>query len=133
MKTAWKITYRFINRVIWSTQYKREILINEIKQTLEDTLREIAEKEEVEILNLDIYAYYVDITIECDPRKSLHKVIKSMKQGTAAALKEKHPELIKKMSAIWSGKYITSSEGHMTKSEIADFLGKEKTRKVNQK
>lgn len=123
MKTTDNITYETPFRVVWCTRQKRILLTDpEVVSSLRVCLHQIAEENEVEIRKLNIHPYFVDMVLECDPRKSQHSVIKILKHRSGSYLLEKFPELKKKTRCMWSMQYLISSTGGVTDEDIKQYI-----------
>lgn len=124
LKTKGNLTYRCVYRAVWFTQRTRRIFEDEtLRNDLQLLLWEATNALSVDVISCEILPDGVDIRIGFDPRRPLHKTIKDIKNKTAGGLKARHPELKRRMSSIWTYKYLASTEGALTEEEIAEYHG----------
>ncbi len=124
-----EITFNCVYHVVWCTQYKRPVLDKVISKTVMEALKDIAAANDYGIDNLAVYPDHVELVIKLNPKKSIHSAVKILKNKSASAIGCEHPEIKKISSSIWTRKYIVSTEGILTRTEIKDFLKNQKTRK----
>ena len=124
-----EITYNCVYHVVWCTQYKRPVLDKTVSKTVTEALKDIAADNDYGVNNLAVYPDHVEMVIKLDPKKSIHSAVKLLKNKSTSAILNKHPEIKKISSSMWTRKYMVSTEGILTRTEIEEFLKEQKTRK----
>lgn len=83
---------------MFTSKYRRKIFIKEIEETLVDICKEIAERYEINFLEIGNDEDHVHFLIQCIPKMPVSRIVQIVKSITARELFSKHPE-IKKM--LW--------------------------------
>ncbi|HFL3653923.1 TPA: IS200/IS605 family transposase [Clostridioides difficile] len=114
--------------IAFCTKYKKSILINEVKELLEDILKEEAKKLSVEIKELNIHEYYVHLFISCHTVPGIHIVIKTLKNRSAKILMDTFPKLKSSMPNMWTRKYLCSTKPTLDVNLMKVYIESEITR-----
>ncbi|MFR2381223.1 IS200/IS605 family transposase [Thomasclavelia spiroformis] len=64
----------------------------------------------------------VHIFVEFDPRRSLHDVVKKLKDKTAHVLRKEYPELVRKLPSMWTRSYLACSVIHINEDNILKYI-----------
>jgi len=111
----------------WCTKKKKKIIVNEIKECLDECLRTVAEVREWEISNMNLMSNYIHIELSASPSESPTSIIKILKGVTAKRIFAKYPKLKKKWKgSLWNHSYYIGTEGSVTVEDIEKYIGNEK-------
>ena len=91
--------------LVFPSKYRRKIFTKEIEETLVDICKEIAERYEINFLEIGNDEDHVHFLIQGIPKMPISRIVQIVKSITARELFLKHPE-IKKM--LWGGHLWTS-------------------------
>lgn len=91
--------------LVFPSKYRRKIFTKEIEETLVDICKEIAERYEINFLEIGNDEDHVHFLIQGIPKMPVSRIVQIVKSITARELFSKHPE-IKKM--LWGGHLWTS-------------------------
>ncbi len=91
--------------LVFPSKYRRKIFTKEIEETLVDICKEIAERYEINFLEIGNDEDHVHFLIQGIPKMPISRIVQIVKSITARELFSKHPE-IKKM--LWGGHLWTS-------------------------
>ena len=120
------LNYHFV----WIPKYRRKILSNpEIKQIIEDTIIELGEKHQFELLNLSIQPDHIHAFISSRPKNAPSWIINVIKSVTGHRIAQSFPHL-KKKGSIWTRAYFVSSAGNVSSEIIQQYI-KEQENETN--
>ena len=91
--------------LVFPSKYRRKIFTKEIEETLVNICKEIAERYEINFLEIGNDEDHVHFLIQGIPTMPVSRIVQIVKSITARELFSKHPE-IKKM--LWGGHLWTS-------------------------
>ena len=91
--------------LVFPSKYRRKIFTKEIEETLDNICKEIAERYEINFLEIGNDEDHVHFLIQGIPKMPVSRIVQIVKSITARELFSKHPE-IKKM--LWGGHLWTS-------------------------
>ena len=91
--------------LVFPSKYRRKIFTKEIEETLVNICKEIAERYEINFLEIGNDEDHVHFLIQGIPKMPVSRIVQIVKSITARELFSKHPE-IKKM--LWGGHMWTS-------------------------
>ena len=91
--------------LVFPSKYRRKIFTKEIEETLVNICKEIAERYEINFLEIGNDEDHVHFLIQGIPTMPVSRIVQIVKSITARELFSKHPE-IKKM--LWGGHMWTS-------------------------
>lgn len=109
-------------RVVWCSKYRRKVLVEDVKKRLRELLVEYAAQINVNLIDVTITPESVRITIEVDPRVSVHKAIKFLKAQTSNILRKEYKSLTTRIPTLWTNSYFICTIGHEQSRAIDRFL-----------
>lgn len=119
--SVYSLNYHFIQCV----KYRRNILVTkEIIDELKQRTKKIAEVYDVEIINMETDKDHIHILFKNKPQSDLVKFINNWKSATAKVLRNKFPEIKKKLwkDVIWSPSYCLLTTGQTTLDQIKKYV-----------
>ena len=129
-----KITYKSNNNIVfsckyhivWCPKYRRKVLVNGIDIRLKELIRTIADKINVDIIEMEIMPDHVHLLLEVDPQYGIHKAVKNIKGTTSKVLREEFPWLKSRLPTLWSNSYFCSTVGTASLSVIREYIENQK-------
>ncbi|MGD2181162.1 IS200/IS605 family transposase [Lusitaniella coriacea] len=125
-KSNKNIVYSCKYHVVWCPKYRRAVLTGDVERRLKELLNQIAEKIEVEIIELEVMPDHVHILLECDPQFGIHKVIKRFKGATSRYLRMEFPFLRSRIPTLWTNSYFVSTVGGAPLEVIKQYVANQK-------
>jgi len=119
--SVYSLNYHFIQCI----KYRRNILDNkEIIDELKQRTKKIAEVYDVEIINMETDKDHIHILFKNKPQSDLVKFINNWKSATAKVLRNKFPEIKKKLwkDVVWSPSYCLLTTGQTTLDQIKKYV-----------
>ncbi|NER51389.1 MAG: IS200/IS605 family transposase [Symploca sp. SIO1A3] len=125
-KSNKNVVYSCKYHVVWCPKYRRPVLVDEVEKRLKELLFEIAEKIQVEIIELETMPDHVHILFECDPQFGVHKVVKIFKGATSRYLRQEFPHLKSRIPTLWTNSYFVSTVGGAPLEVIKQYVANQK-------
>lgn len=119
--SVYSLNYHFIQCI----KYRRNILdTKEIIDELKQRTKKIAEVYDVEIINMETDKNHIHILFKNKPQSDLVKFINNWKSATAKVLRNKFPEIKKKLwkNVVWSPSYCLITTGQVTLDQIKKYV-----------
>ena len=117
--------YNLNYHVIFCLKYRKEVLFNEIKDSLDIIFRSICATEEWELLESRIMPDHVHLFISAKPQTSVMEIVKKLKGISARLIFRKFPRFKQKQfwgGHLWSEGYYAGSAGVVTSEAIEKYI-----------
>ena len=112
------LNYHFI----WIPKYRKNILDNpEIKQLTLDTINELADTHNFEVLATEIMPDHIHLFISTLPKYSPSKLMNIIKGTTGRRISKHFPKLNIKGS-VWTRAYFVATAGNITSENIKQYV-----------
>ncbi|AFK85916.1 MULTISPECIES: IS200/IS605 family transposase [Thermoanaerobacterium] len=112
------INYHFI----WIPKYRRKILDNpEIVDLIKNTIAELSEKYNYEILAMEIMPDHIHLQISAIPQYSPADLMNKIKGITGFRIAKQFPEL-KARGKIWTNSYFCATTGNVSTDMIKKYI-----------
>lgn len=108
------VIYYHVYHIVWTPKYRYRVMLGEIKESLEETLRSLCQWKKIEILEMNIQQDHVHVMISVEPRMSVSEAMGILKGKTAIKIFKSYPGLKKKPywgNHFWSRGYCSSTIG----------------------
>lgn len=118
-----KTTISYINyNIVFRTRCNRKIFKNEIvKDLFLKEVREICKQLDINIVQINVYEYYVHLIVRVNPRYSANDVSHKIKAHTSKIIREKI-ESLSKLPSLWTRDYIVTTEDVLDEELVENFL-----------
>ena len=114
--------YNLSYHIIFCPKYRREVLVGEIKQRLEELFFEKADDLEIEIKDLTVMPDHVHLFIKADPTLAPHYIVRQLKGHSSKILREEFPQLKSRLPSLWTRSYYIESIGHISEDTIRKYI-----------
>jgi putative transposase len=112
------LNYHFI----WIPKYRKHILDNpEIKQLTLDTINELADTHNFEVLATEIMSDHIHLFISTLPKYSPSKLMNIIKGTTGRRISKHFPKLNIKGS-VWTRAYFVATAGNVSSETIQHYI-----------
>ncbi|AAG18872.1 MULTISPECIES: IS200/IS605-like element ISH22 family transposase [Halobacterium] len=110
-----KLQYHFI----WCPKYRKSVLTGEVRDRLEELIKEKADELGVEILELAIRPDHVHLFITGDPTLAPNKIMQQIKGYSSRHLRD---EFDFGLPSLWTRSYFVSSAGDVSSEVIEEYI-----------
>jgi len=114
--------------LVWCSKYRRKVLIGEIKERLEQLIREKATDLNCEVHALEIGGDYVHLFLQSDPRIAPNSIVGQIKGYTSKLLRQEFGVLRTTLPTLWTRSYFVSTHGHISDEMIRAYIEEQKGR-----
>ena len=106
--------------LVWAPQYRKWIKREDIREKVKEIFREVAERHEYEIEEVNVAPENVHIFLSFPPRYSFAHVVGVLKSISAAEVFEKFPEVKKELwgGEFWEDGYFARTVGDKVTKEL---------------
>lgn len=112
--------YQTAYHIVWRPVYRRDVLKEPVKSTLENLLHTIAHQHGMEILAVDVQPDHVHLFVSFPPALSIANAVKLLKGISARQLRLAFPEMKKRTRSdrLWAPSYYVGTAGHVSAETI---------------
>jgi putative transposase len=123
--------YNVNYHLVWSTKYRRDVLVGPIAEDLSTLHERIAIQKDVTLISQEILPDHVHLFITAHPKFAPASIVKIFKGITAKKLFENHPGLRKRLrdGHLWNPSYYIGTCGDTTKEVIQRYVEMQKVEK----
>lgn len=117
--------YRTTYHLVWVTKYRKPIFVEEaIRQAMKSILREIAGRNEITIIEMEVVDDHIHVVVSFPPHHSISSVMKTLKGPSAREWFKRFPETKKQLwgGALWSGSYFASTVGDVSQAVVLEYV-----------
>ncbi len=131
-QNAWKSTgnaaYLTWYHFVWSTKYRRKVLLGNIAEVAKAALLDICEKQGYEVRAIEVMPDHIHLFISIEPKVSLTVAAKSLKGGAARTIFTRHPEIRKRLwgGHLWNPSYFVGTAGDVSAAIIQQYIESQK-------
>ena len=106
---VWQCKYH----IIWCPKYRFKIMKGELRQSVDEILRQLCEWKKLELLEMNVQEDHVHMVVSIPPKLSVSGVVGFLKGKCAIKVIDKHLELKKRYWGrhFWAKGYCVSTVG----------------------
>jgi len=114
--------------IVWSTKYRKEVLIGNIEQRLRELMSEIAKDKGFEIKSMEIMPEHIRIFVTAHPKYSPSYIYKMFKGISGRKLFIEFPELKNQLwkGQLWNPSTYIETIGHISEETIKRYIEDQK-------
>ena len=116
------IMYSCKYHVVWCPKYRRKVLTGNITERLKELIREVCNKYQSELIELEIMPDHVHLLVEVDPQFGIHRLTKLIKGYSSKILREEFPFLKTKLPTLWTNSYFVATVGGAPLEAIKNYI-----------
>lgn len=113
--------------VVWCPKYRRKVLIGDVKARLKDLVKQICQKNQFDLLEMEVMPDHIHLLLEVNPQFGIHKAVKLIKGTTSRILRSEFKQLTTKLPTLWTNSYFVSTVGGTPLSAIKQYIESQKT------
>ena len=116
--------YQTAYHMVWRPVYRRDVLREPVKTTLENLLRTIARQHRMQVLAVDVQPDHVHLFVSMPPTLSIANAVKLFKGISARQLRLMYPQLRKRTRSdrLWAPSYYCGTAGHVSAETIQKYI-----------
>lgn len=111
---------------MWYPKYHRKVLVNGIDERLKEIIRQSAEEQRVEIMEMEVMPDHVHLLCEIDPQYGVHPFVKQVKGRSSRQLRQEFETLRKRLPTLWTNSYFAATVGGAPLEIIKQYIENQK-------
>lgn len=110
--------------LVWTTKYRKPILVGKIGTRVRDLIREICDTYQVQIVRGHVSKDHIHLFISMPPQISVSKIAQYLKGKTARKILQENPKLNKSFWGrhFWSRGFFVATSGSITDEMIMHYI-----------
>jgi putative transposase len=122
--------YNVNYHIVWSTKYRREVLVGDVGADLKLLLAQIAESKGFTISTLEVMPDHVRVFASAHPKIAPGYLYKVMKGISGRLLFMRHPDLRAKLwkGHLWNPSTFVETVGHISEETVRRYIEDQKTK-----
>ena len=120
--------YNLHYHVVFCPKYRKPVLVGEVAQALDETLRAKAAELGAEVEALEVMPDHVHLFVAVPPIDAPQHFVNQFKGYTSRILRQRFPHLKSGLPSLWSRSYYIGSAGHVSAETIRQYIAAQKTR-----
>ena len=110
--------------VVWITKYRKKVLEGAVAYRVRDMIREICQREDVDIIKGHISKDHVHLFVSIPPQVTISRFVQKLKGKTSYKLLSEYPHLRKTYWGrhFWARGYFCCSSGNVTDEVIEQYI-----------
>ena len=106
--------------LVWAPKYRKSILREEVKSLAEEMFREILERRDCEVEEVEIAQDHVHVFTSIPPRYSIGEIVGALKSISAREIFCRHPEVKRELwgGEFWEDGYFVRTVGDKVTAEV---------------
>lgn len=109
--------YNLNYHIVWIPKYRKNVLVEEVKERLEPIIRRIAEDKGLEIIAMEIMPDHLHIFISAPPKQSPALLVNWLKGISARVYNHRFTPKIK-----WTRAYYVGTAGTVTTETVRKYI-----------
>lgn len=124
--TAYNVGYH----MVWSTKYRRKVLVGKVGDALKGILREIAKEKGFVIKEMEVMADHVHLFASDHPKIAPGYIYKMAKGISARRIFVLHPEIKKSLwgGNLWNPSTYVETVGHISEEVVRKYIEDQKSK-----
>jgi putative transposase len=123
------IVFNIGYHMVWSTKYRRPVLIGRVERGLKNLLPKIADRYNFQIKYLEVMPDHVHVFVSCHPKYAPSRLYKAMKGISGKLLFKYYPHLRR---YLWAGKLwilstFVETIGHISETTVKKYIEDQKS------
>ena len=121
---VYNVGYHFV----WSTKYRKNVIIGEVENYLKKSFREIEKKHDFEIKEMEVMPDHCHLFVSCHPKHAPSNIVKILKGTSARKLFMEFPQIKKTLwgGHLWNPSYYIGTVGNMSKEVVLKYIQNQK-------
>lgn len=107
---------------IWCPKYRKKLLVGEVKDRLNELIREKVKELDCELLKLVIMPDHIHLFLTGKPTISPNKLIGQIKGYTSRIIRKEFPQIRRTLPSLWTRSYFVSTAGNVSSHVIQKYI-----------
>ena len=115
--------------VVWTTKYRKKILVGEVGKRTRGLIREICRENDVEIIKGHVSKDHIHLFVSIPPQLTISRMMQKIKGKSSYKLLREYSHLSKEFWGrhLWARGYFCCSSGNVTDEVIKKYIENQQT------
>lgn len=117
-------TYDCKYHIVWITKYRKKVLGGEVGKRVRELVREICNRNDVEILKGHVSRDHVHLFVSVPPHLAISKLLQYLKGKSSYKLMQENKQLSRVFWGrhLWARGYFVATSGNITDEVILEYI-----------
>ncbi len=123
--------YSIQYHIVWCVKYRHKVLEGRVEQRLIELLKQIAEDNGFDILEINTDKDHIHLLINCSPQHYIPNMIKAMKGVSARLLMKEFGDALKRKlwgGHLWNPSYFVATVSENMEEQIRKYIQNQKVK-----
>lgn len=127
-KTTNTIVYDCKYHIIWCTKYRRKVLDTSIQDELKKAILALQSDLNFSVIEMEVMEDHIHLLLSASPAVAIDKLVGKIKGFTSHLLRDKYPQLKKRLPTLWTRSKFIATCGAVSLSVVQKYIEEQKTR-----
>jgi len=117
-----KVVFLTQYHFIWTSKYRRKILTDEVKNRLEQIIKDVACETQADIKAMEVMPDHVHLFASLHYKLAPYKFIKLIKGRSSNFLRKEFPSVKTRLPTLWSRSFFVASVGSLSEDSVKEYI-----------
>lgn len=127
-KTTNTIVYDCKYHIIWCTKYRRKVLDTLIQDELKKAILALQSDLNFSVIEMEVMEDHIHLLLSASSAVAIDKLVGKIKGFTSHLLRDKYPQLKKRLPTLWTRSKFIATCGAVSLSVVQKYIEEQKTR-----
>lgn len=120
--------YNIGYHMVWSTKYRRPVLVGHVEKGLKNLIPKIARRYDFCVKYMEVMPDHVHVFVSCHPKYAPSRIYKALKGITGKLLFKHYPHLRRYLwgGKLWNPSTFVESIGHISEPVVKKYIEDQK-------
>ena len=115
-----------VYHLVWTPKRRKAILVGDVAKDCQALIEQKCHERGWLILQLAVQPDHVHLFVRAWPNDSASEVVKECKGITSHELREKYPDLKRKLPSLWTRSFFAATAGNVSQETIEQYIAAQK-------
>jgi putative transposase len=115
-----------VYHLVWTPKRRKAILVGSVALDCKRLIEQKCEERAWTILQLAVQPDHIHLFVRVYPEISASEVVKECKGLTSHELREKYPDLKRRLPSLWTRSFFAATAGHVSEATIQKYIAAQK-------
>ena len=115
-----------VYHLIFCPKRRKSVLVGDVGRECDELIRRKCAEMGWDVLNLAVMPDHVHLFVRVFPTNSASDVVGTVKGYTSHELRQKYPELKRRLPSLWTRSFFSSTAGNVSAAIIEQYIAAQK-------
>ena len=122
----YNLVYSTKYHVIFTPKYRRKVLVDGVDEYLKQLILEKQNEYDYQVIQMEVMPDHVHLLLDLNPKSAPYAIVKKIKGYTSRAIRDKFPELDRKLPTLWTRSSFIASVGAVSLETVKRYIENQK-------